>query len=408
MTVRGGPGTPPSAAALEALPSDAWAVLLPHLRAVLNALDDGELPATARALRGQPTGRLAGGRGRRELCRSLAAGGALWEQLVARLAVEDALPPAVQELVTATPEPGPEPGEGGAHAEGSATGSRAQGPDATTHERLRARLRAARDDRDAWRRRAEGAEARADRLAAQQETIREELDRAVAQVAELERQVAAAAREREQAVDRERRRRDAELAALRDELAALRRAEEERRAERRRQEEARQAALEQARTERERATPQDTAPRVVPGRPSRLPEGVALDTAEGVSLLLNPGRLVLVDGYNLTLKRRADLDLEGQRSWLVTLLATLAAQRRVRPIVVFDGERAGGARSSAARDVDVRFTPPGVTADDEIVLAVEGTDEPVLVVTDDRELTARVRACRGDVVGTAPFLWAAT
>jgi predicted RNA-binding protein with PIN domain len=76
-------------------------------------------------------------------------------------------------------------------------------------------------------------------------------------------------------------------------------------------------------------------------------------------------------------------------------------------VVVFDGERAGGGRPLAGtREVEVRFTHAGITADDEVVLAVEATDEPVLVVTDDRELQLRVRASGADVVGTGPFLWA--
>ena len=52
----------------------------------------------------------------------------------------------------------------------------------------------------------------------------------------------------------------------------------------------------------------------------------------------------------------------------------------------------------------MRFTGAGVTADDEIVLAVEGTDEPVAVVTDDRELSARVAVAGADVIGTTSFL----
>ena len=49
--------------------------------------------------------------------------------------------------------------------------------------------------------------------------------------------------------------------------------------------------------------------------------------------------------------------------------------------------------------VEVRFTAGGVIADDEIVFAVAATDAPVLVVTDDAELVARVRAEGGNTVG---------
>jgi len=47
----------------------------------------------------------------------------------------------------------------------------------------------------------------------------------------------------------------------------------------------------------------------------------------------------------------------------------------------------------------VRFTADGTIADDEIVFAVAATDEPVLVVTDDAELRARVQAEGGNTIG---------
>ncbi|MFP4312668.1 MAG: NYN domain-containing protein, partial [Nitriliruptoraceae bacterium] len=122
-------------------------------------------------------------------------------------------------------------------------------------------------------------------------------------------------------------------------------------------------------------------------------------------LLLGAGRLVLIDGYNVTRTHRDDLDLEGQRTWLVQRCVTAAASLRIRPVVVFDGQRAGTSRPTAARQqVEVRFTPAGISADDELVLAVEATDEPVVVVTDDRQLRDRVRASGADVVGTLAFL----
>ncbi len=71
---------------------------------------------------------------------------------------------------------------------------------------------------------------------------------------------------------------------------------------------------------------------------------------------------------------------------------------------MFDGQASGGSRPPAARDVQVVFSDAGVTADDEVVMAVVGTDEPVVVITDDRELAARVRVHGADVVDTRSFL----
>jgi rRNA-processing protein FCF1 len=51
----------------------------------------------------------------------------------------------------------------------------------------------------------------------------------------------------------------------------------------------------------------------------------------------------------------------------------------------------------------VVFASRTATADDEIVFEVEAAED-ALVITDDRELRARVRAAGGDSVGTLPFL----
>ncbi|MCC5947677.1 MAG: NYN domain-containing protein [Nitriliruptoraceae bacterium] len=145
------------------------------------------------------------------------------------------------------------------------------------------------------------------------------------------------------------------------------------------------------------------------GRPSRLPAEVVAGTTEAARLLLHRGRRVLVDGYNVTKQHQGSLTLEGQRAWLVRLLATLVARRGVAPTIVFDGQVSSGGRPPmGAREVAVVFTPAGITADDEIVLAVDATDEPIVVVSDDRELVARVRALGADVLDTRSFLGAAS
>ncbi len=386
---------PPSTAALEGLPSDAWAALLPHVRAGLHDLDHASVTDQVARLRDAPTGRLAGGRLRRELCVVLSAGGPAWQAVRARLADETELPRAARRLLSTAEDERHDP-------DGSDDGA-ASGSDGT--ERQRERVRALREERDRWRRRAEGAEARASRLDRQVAELEGALEAARSELEGLRDELASAAEERRRAVDRERRRHEARLAELRDEVSSLRRADDERRS--RAQRDQRRASR-RSEIKTPRPASEAAAPRVAPGRPTRLPEGVEAGTAEAVALLLHPGRLVLVDGYNLTRQHRGDLDLEAQRTWLVQLLAALAARRRVRPVAVFDGTRASGQRPrSGAREVEVRFTPSGITADDELVLAVEATDEPVVVVTDDRELADRLRAGGADVVGTQPFLWVA-
>jgi hypothetical protein len=399
---------PPSVGTLQALASDAWAAFLPSVRAGLHGLEDHEVTPVIRRLRAAPTGRLAGGRVRRELCELLAQGGPPWHAVLAELRAADGLPPPLAALrdgePVAPPAPPPAP-----TAPGTDPAALARAREEL--DRARQRLREVRADRDDARRRADTAARRAEAAEAGLAATREEADRLTARVDELAQALEEAEAERRRAVEREARRRDTEVARLQDELSALRRADEERRlAARRRAEAERQAAreAEAAAAAARREVRAGRGSRVRPGRPSVLPEGVATETAEAADALLHAGRLVLVDGYNLTLQHRGQLTLEGQRTWVTQLLATLAATRRVRPVVVFDGERSGGGRPlTGSREVTVRFTAPGITADDELVLEVEATDEPVLVVTDDRELRARVRASGADVVGTGPFLWAA-
>lgn len=374
-----GSGPAPTAAAWAVLPADSWATVLVLVRELLGSGED--LTDGARAVRERPTSRLVAGRGRQAVVDLLVADPAL------AAGVLDRLDPPVRDAMT-----------GVVAIEPAATA--APGSDGT-QERLRARVRRLRDERDAWQRRATGAEARVGRLEQDLAALREDVVTGEARVLDLQRSLAQAGEDRDRAVQRERRRRDAEVARLEAQLAELRRAEEDRRTTARRR-------AEQARRASERPEPAEAAEpvaRLAPGRPTRLPRHVEPDTTEAARLLLGPGRRVLVDGYNVTRTHRDDLDLEGQRSWLVQRCVTAAAALRLRPVVVFDGQRGGASRPTAARQqVEVRFTPAGITADDELVLEVEATDEPVVVVTDDRELRDRVRAADADVVGTLAFL----
>jgi hypothetical protein len=366
---------------LAELSSDDWASVLVALKAELAEHD--ELAPAQAAVAVRPTGRLVSGDGRAQVVALLAGDGSLARAVLERT------PPAVRAmlLASAADPAAAEPGD-------------AAGSDREV-ARVRERARSLRTERDSWRRRAEGAEARAERaeqaLVDAQVAQREAEDR----VAALQERLAEAEVERERAVARERRRRDAEVARLTAEVAALRRAEESRRADR-----SRRVRAEQRRAA---APPQASEPmpveRVPAGRPTRLPKGIVPGTTEAARALLGPGRLVLIDGYNVTRQHRGDLDLEGQRTWLLQLCANAVPTLRLRPVIVFDGQQAGGGRPALGRQqVEIRFTPAGISADDELVLAVEATDEPVVVVTDDRELAARVGAGGADVVGTLSFL----
>jgi rRNA-processing protein FCF1 len=373
---------PPTAEAWASLPADSWGAVLVAVRTELAAAES--ITAQARSVLERPTSRLVAGRGRQHVIDLLVADPRLGATVVATLADID--------RAHLAPTVAPEDDDVRARA----------GDRAADEERLRARVRRLRGERDEWQRRAAGAQARVGQLERDLATLQQDVQDRGRAVEALERTLGQAGQERDRAVQRERRRRDAEVARLEEQVAQLRRAEEERRAAARR----RAAAEEREAGRTDPVAPEPAAvARLAPGRPTRLPTHVAPDTTEAVRLLLGPGRLVLIDGYNVTRAHRADLDLEGQRTWLLQRCVTAAAALRLRPVVVFDGQRAAAARPTVARrQVEVRFTPAGITADDELVLAVEATDEPVVVVTDDRELRERVRASGADVVGTTAFL----
>ncbi|MGH3440530.1 MAG: NYN domain-containing protein, partial [Nitriliruptorales bacterium] len=258
------------------------------------------------------------------------------------------------------------------------------------------------EQRDAAIRRADGLEARLGVEERRTAELAEELERLRREGEELRRGLEAAAEDREQALERLRRRHEADRAADREELRELRR--ELQREQRRDPREGRADERLQEQVREEVAAYEAERRRASAGRASTLPPGTAPDTKEAVHSHLEPGRRVLVDGYNVTKQHRGHLDLEQQRLWLVRLLEALAARTGVTPTVVFDAQEGSGATGSTSRRVRTVFSEG--TADDHLVemVAALDEDEPVLVVTDDRELTDRLRALRADVVPTRTFL----
>lgn len=365
----------------------------------MHELDDHLVTPELARLRALPTSKLAGGRSRDRLAAALAATPELWSAVRQRLMgtvggeVDEwfqADGPAEGGRPSAPPVPREQDDAGASQAE---------------IERLKERARGFQEQRDDLQRRVDGAEARAaaaeDRLADSQRVITERDDT----LAELEQRLRSTDDERRRAVERERRRNESEVARLQEELREVRRSLQERDREltelRRR---AANAVHPPPRTEE----PRDgdaTDGGFVEGRPSQLPALVRPGTRDAAELLLGRGRHVVVDGYNVTLTHREQLGLAEQRSWLLRLLSGAAAGRGIDPLVVWDGER-GTAGGERARGVSVVFAH-GHAADDEIEFHVAAlpAEQPVTVVTDDRELRDRVRRYGADVMGTAPFLW---
>lgn len=129
---------------------------------------------------------------------------------------------------------------------------------------------------------------------------------------------------------------------------------------------------------------------------ARLPTGMFDDGADAALFLLRlPAAVLVVDGYNVSLTGWPDQALPVQRRRLVDALRNLQARTGAEPIVVFDGAEAqSGPSASLPRSVQVRFSPPGISADDVVVAMVDQLpeDRPVVVASSDREVRDGARA----------------
>ncbi len=100
---------------------------------------------------------------------------------------------------------------------------------------------------------------------------------------------------------------------------------------------------------------------------------------------------LVVDGYNVTKTGYPTLALDQQRARLLRDLAPVAARTGAEVTVVFDGaDLAAPPPVAGPRGVRVRFSPPGVTADEVIARLVEAEPRgrPLVVVSTDREVAA--------------------
>lgn len=132
-------------------------------------------------------------------------------------------------------------------------------------------------------------------------------------------------------------------------------------------------------------------------RPPPLPVGIFDDSAAAAEHYCRvPGVVLLVDGYNLSLAGWPALPLAEQRRRLLDALGTLSARTGCEPLVVFDGADVGAGLpgESRARGVQVRFTTPGIEADDDLLALVERypVERAVVVASSDQRVIDGARA----------------
>jgi predicted RNA-binding protein with PIN domain len=155
------------------------------------------------------------------------------------------------------------------------------------------------------------------------------------------------------------------------------------------------------------------------GRPARrqplpVPGGRGADDPETLAAWMGvDGALVLVDGYNVTKHPQGfpDRGLEDQRTLLLDLCRRLARRFGAEVTVVFDGGTVGPLPTRLPLGpVEVVFTDPGRSADDEIVVRTNAAppQRPVVVVTSDNELRDRVAALGATITRSPALLGLAT
>jgi predicted RNA-binding protein with PIN domain len=263
-------------------------------------------------------------------------------------------------------------------------------------EAEREKVRKARDDARKAKDEARAAVAAEKAKAAE---LTEQVKELTRRVTELERGAASAARESERSLDRVEREARKAKSSLERAVEERDRAKEEAKAARR---EAMTARRDVTRLENEVSVlrKRTTAPKKSSSpkerKPLPVPKGRLEDAKETLATWLATPRVnLLIDGYNVAKSEGgfASLPLEEQRDQLVKAAGKLAHRVAGRTIVVFDGSKvaAGLARRSRSR-VEVEYSRPDEIADDHIVARLEELPKnPVILVTNDKELQRRAR-----------------
>lgn len=149
-----------------------------------------------------------------------------------------------------------------------------------------------------------------------------------------------------------------------------------------------------------RAAPEGPRPRRVP---VALPGGMFDDTVEAAEhLLRTPGVVLVVDGYNVTMQGWPELSGAHQRRRLVAALSDLAARTASQVEVVFDGAEVEplSVPTPARPLVRVRFSDPGVEADDVVIDLVGSIPAatPVVVASSDKRVREGARRFGANLV----------
>jgi len=154
------------------------------------------------------------------------------------------------------------------------------------------------------------------------------------------------------------------------------------------------------------ASPREREPR---RKPVALPPAIFHDAPEAADHLVRlNGVVVLVDGYNVSHVRWAELPIAEQRRRVVDMLGELAARTGADVHVVFDGVEPVEPRQPPERRrlVRVSFSPSDTEADDVIVAMVGAIPRhrPVVVASNDRRVQTEASQAGANVISSDQLL----
>ena len=168
-----------------------------------------------------------------------------------------------------------------------------------------------------------------------------------------------------------------------------------------------QRAVEKRR-ERRGEPQQDGSGKVRRRKPLKAPLGRLEEDPETLeSWLRTDGVQLLVDGYNVSksVSGFSHLSLEEQRKRVVNAVNRLARKNGLAPIVVFDGAEMTPGVIRRPRGPAVVEYSAGEIADDHLVARLERLPlDPVVVVTNDKELQDRARALGATIASSDQLL----
>jgi predicted RNA-binding protein with PIN domain len=157
--------------------------------------------------------------------------------------------------------------------------------------------------------------------------------------------------------------------------------------------------------------PADTVPSIDPGAPAPSSGiGRALlndDPALLRRLLEVPRSHLIIDGYNVSKTAWPTSPLDQQRSRLTSGVAGLVGGKAIETTIVFDGaDLAHPPGVTSPRGIRVRFSPPGVIADDLIrqLVSAEPNGRSVIVVSTDREVAEDITKMGARSVASAALI----